>query len=378
MGGPLVEGDIVPLTDPSVPRHVPKHDVLAAGFPCQPFSKSGYQRGVDEARGTLFFNILKLIEARRPPLIFLENVRNLAGPEPPRDLRHDRPPAAASRDTGSRRSPRCSRPTSCHRSWAAPLRSVTASTSLPHAWAVDALWPRLTFRAQSSTHPVDDWDPSRWDIDAILDDDKDIPDLHKYLLSPEERRWIRIWDDFVKRVTDRAWFAAPRTPLVGGLLPQGVTRRASGPAGLEGALHPTERGPVPHPPADDRPRGSPATSTCTTFPASRRKLEWQAQDLSSLTKTVMHFRPSGIRAKAPTYLPALVAMTQTSIIGSRGRRITPREAARLQGLPEGFNFGDQADSHSYRQLGNAIAVGAAGTFSVSTFAGTPPTCLRTW
>ena len=72
----------------------------------------------------------------------------------------------------------------------------------------------------------------------------------------------------------------------------------------------------------------------------------------------MHFRPSGIRAKAPTYLPALVAITQTSIIGSRARRLSPREAARLQGLPEWFDFGDQAASATYRQLGNGVSVGA--------------------
>ena len=95
------------------------------------------------------------------------------------------------------------------------------------------------------------------------------------------------------------------------------------------------------------------------FPPSRRKLEWQAQDTRSLWETVMHFRPSGIRAKRPTYLPALVAITQTSIIGEHRRRITTREAARLQGLPEWFDFGTQPDALTYRQLGNGVNVGVA-------------------
>ena len=94
------------------------------------------------------------------------------------------------------------------------------------------------------------------------------------------------------------------------------------------------------------------------FPPSRRKLEWQAQDTARLWDTVMHFRPSGIRAKAPTYLPALVAITQTSILGPRERRLSPREAARLQGLPDWFDFGPQSQGATYRQLGNGVSVGA--------------------
>src|SRR5690606_16086593 len=96
----------------------------------------------------------------------------------------------------------------------------------------------------------------------------------------------------------------------------------------------------------------------SSFPPSRRKLEWQAQQSPTLWDCVLQLRPSGIRAKRPTHLPTLVAITQTSIIGPLRRRLSTIEAARLQGLPDNFDFGDQPDSETYKQLGNGVNIGA--------------------
>jgi len=60
------------------PENVPDHDVLCAGFPCQPFSIIGDRGGFDDARGTLFFELAKIIEAKHPSALVLENVKQLA------------------------------------------------------------------------------------------------------------------------------------------------------------------------------------------------------------------------------------------------------------------------------------------------------------
>ena len=64
-----------------IPEEIPDFDILCAGFPCQPFSQAGYKRGFSDnhksERGNLFFNIVDIIEAKRPKAFFLENVRGI-------------------------------------------------------------------------------------------------------------------------------------------------------------------------------------------------------------------------------------------------------------------------------------------------------------
>lgn len=58
-------------------NEVPDHDVLVGGFPCQAFSIAGYRKGFEDERGNVFFEVVRLIENKKPRVILLENVKNL-------------------------------------------------------------------------------------------------------------------------------------------------------------------------------------------------------------------------------------------------------------------------------------------------------------
>lgn len=80
--GEMPSGDITNIKN----EDIPDFDILLAGFPCQPFSQAGLRKGFSDTRGTLFFEIERIIESKRPKAFLLENVKQLRGHDKGRTL----------------------------------------------------------------------------------------------------------------------------------------------------------------------------------------------------------------------------------------------------------------------------------------------------
>lgn len=350
---------------------VPDHDVLCGGFPCQPFSKSGEQLGIkDKTRGTLFFDIIQILEAKRPKFFFLENVRNLAGPrhvetwktiiEALRNLDYvvsDEPlifsPHLLAPELGG----------------APQVRERVFIFGVRKDFESDNLLNIATFNSYLRQNAY--WNPNNWRISSILDNDDSIKNIEKFNISSDESVYLEAWDFFVQNITIDTlpgfpiWaFAFKASPEINDSMPNWKKSFL-----LKNSIFYNENKKF----IDSFLKMKWGTNKVTIleFPYSRQILEWQARKHHSSRKgrtlqdLVIQFRPSGIRVKPPTYLPALVAITQTSVVGPKlrkgattYRKLTPVEASRLQGIPD-FVYKDDIvqDRFAYKQLGNAVNVG---------------------
>lgn len=314
-------------------KDIPKHDVLCAGFPCQAFSKAGFQKGMSDTRGTLFFEIERILKYHKTKYIILENVRNLVS--------HDQGNTWKTihnhlKEVGYRLTP------------------VPIIIS-PHEFGVPQLRERVVILGV--------YDPENTDKDlkivfenrieknensiySVLDKNR-VED--KYYISEKEEYVLNAWDEFYKGIKENVigfpiWsdyfveknaeedFPTWKKEFVA----KNKTLYKNNKKFIDAWLK--------------------KYNYLEQFTPTQRKMEWQAgESIKSLWDGVIQFRPSGIRVKSPTCFPALVAIVQIPIIGKYKRRLTVREAARLQSFPNTF-IPDEDDHQAYKQFGNAVNV----------------------
>lgn len=325
---------------------IPAHDVLCAGFPCQAFSKAGKRLGFDdETKGTLFFDICRILDYHKPKYALLENVRNLASHDHGNTWRviHEK-----LKKLGYNLLP----------------NPVIFS---PHYLGVPQHRERVYIMCVRKD--VGDIKPFSFNtdkmppctIESILEDDKDIPNIKDYRISPQMENLIDLWNEFLQSIkvprlpgfpiwSDRLCDLNPKENL------------SQYPAWKQNFIRKNNELYVANRTFIDK--WLKKAKKNPLFFGAKAKLEWQAGQTKKpdIWKQIFQLRPSGIRVKVNTYFPALVAIVQTSIIGSRRRYLTPRECANLQSFPSTFKF-DEKPAQAYKQFGNSVNVECVKLFA---------------
>ena len=346
-----VSGDIKELTK-NVNKYIPNHDVLTAGFPCQPFSKSGHQLGVNEARGTLFYNILQIIEEKKPKIILLENVRNLVGPKHYKDyliiiklLRKlgyavsDEPTILSPHEIPTRFGG-----TPQHRDRVFIGAVKVGETRAKELSDLGPLLPRQPFKKYGEIV---------WDINKTLNEYMANSDNKITKISREKINALKMWNEFLNTYRDFNNSNPPGLPLWSDYWD--IRRNIKIPKSV-----PDWKRQFILRNIEIYEENSKWINTwrkkhdLASHITSNRKFEWQGRNQEDIYKCLIQFRPSGIRCKEPNYVPAFVALTQTPVLGWEKREVTVKEACLLQGFNRDFSFYDQRDSLSLKQIGNSV------------------------
>jgi DNA (cytosine-5)-methyltransferase 1 len=362
-----IQGDITKVD----PENIPAHDIICAGFPCQPFSQAGKREGfLDEDRGNLFYNICAIIEKHRPQYIFLENVSNLKG-----------------HDDGN--------------TWnviQTKLRSlnydVKAEILSPHSFGISQHRRRIYIVGRNLDYgnleyfkfPTPDKDAKdKCNINAVIDfnDENIVP------LKPETRNQLNVWQEFID-CTIAHKDVIPQFPIWAMEFGATYDYESIAPAfqsleqlqGKRGKLGSIVDGKsvaecltqLPNYAQTNRNKTFPKwkiryieqnrlfyerhkswldkwLTKVQNFDNSHLKMEWNCgNDVAPILEDkIIQFRASGIRVKLPTFSPALnLVGTQTPIfpwvvlphkfdidgIQQKGRYMTISEAAAIQGMRE--------------------------------------------
>ena len=321
-------------------KDIPQHDVLCAGFPCQAFSKAGFQMGFeDKTKGTLFFEIVRILKEHQTPYIILENVRNLASHD-------DGKTWQVIRDTLK------------------DLGYIITETPViisPHQLGIPQLRERVVIlgvhkKLGVSIDEINVQVPNgnKEELDFITSGILEEQEVDaKYYISREEQKVLNCWDEFIQGVKEET-IGFPVWSFEFKETYDYTSAKLGYPQWKQDFIRKNRELYLNNKEFIDK--WLKRWNNLEDFIPTHRKFEWQCgKHCKSVWDGLIQFRPSGIRVKRPNVFPALVAMVQIPIIGKVRRRLTPREAARLQSFPDTFIV-NKNDHQAYKQFGNAVNV----------------------
>ncbi len=359
------EGDIRDVKT----KEIPSHDILCAGFPCQPFSKAGAQSGFDcPKNGTLFDEVMRIVSHHHPEFVMLENVPNLKRHNGGKtwQLIYDRLVQLG--------------------------YSADANLYSPHQFGIPQIRQRVMIVARKGKNHVFDWPkPPENPVPNLTDRlEKNPSDARP--LSQQVIDCLEVWQEFLDAIPEDE--PLPSWPIwsmeFGATYPfEGETpfklgkKKLSEFKGCHGKKLTEKYFPDPF-------NGLPSYARVEeesfptwkksfirsnrafyqkhkkllkdwlpkilAFPPSLQKFEWNCQGAKrNVWDLVIQFRASGVRVKRPSTSPSLVAMTTTQvpIIGWEKRYMTPKECAKLQSLEELKQL-PATDTAAFKALGNAV------------------------
>jgi len=374
------EGDINEINI----RRIPAHDVLCAGFPCQPFSQAGSQQGFNDIeRGNLFYKIMEILKYHKPEFVILENVPNLK-----------------SHDNGNTYKV-------IHK-LLEKLYDTKDDIISPHYFGIPQHRTRIYIvgRLKSKGGLKDFQFPDHTDRKACDINDIIIPEDADYMtLKDVTRQHLDVWQDFLDLLIEND-AELPSFPIWA--MEFGATykytrsphyQKNSELVGLKGKFGEKIKGnsrddyfnclPIyANPIVSEKNKIFPDWKKqfirqnrefyeknkiwidtwihrVKNFENSHQKFEWNCgnEEHPTINNKIVQFRPSGIRVKRPTFSPALVlTTTQIPIFpwvetpnGETGRYMTKKEAAKLQCMEDLKEFPDTI-AKAFRAFGNAVNV----------------------
>jgi DNA (cytosine-5)-methyltransferase 1 len=338
-------------------KTIPNFDILCAGFPCQPFSKAGEQKGFVDNRGNIFFDICKIITYHKPKYLILENVRNLAS--------HDNGNTWNVIKTELNKLN--------YNTYEKPVILNTLYFGVPQSRErVVIMCKRKDLDELPVLPSISKNNIKQTTLEDIIDENVD----NKYNLSGKLKETEKIWNNFLGICSSNN-IIIPKYPIWtdwwdsdgNNTTITKYNKKLSGEENEKKIKKGQEDFYNKYKNCIEKNREFYTTNINLLEPwltesrnnklwiGAVRKMEWQTgQDDLNMNQILWSPRGSGVRIKNTNYSPTLVAMaSMIPIYGPKSRYLTPRECAKLQSFPEEYILHEK-DKVSYRQFGNAVNV----------------------